>query len=77
LVFILIPFILYRVPLIEIWEDCEDARSRAIEILTPSPQLTYIGIFGDSNPLNISEWIQLINSTAPEVICGEGLGRAI
>ena len=76
-----IGFTFYRLPLIEIWEDCEGAQSRAIEILTPSPQLTYIGMFGDSNPLNISEWIQLINSTAPTsitdkvsvslILCGE------
>lgn len=55
---------LSRLPITEI-RDCEGARSRARKILTPSPQLNYIAIFGDSNPLNISEWVPLINTTAP------------
>lgn len=49
-------------------EDCERVRSRAFEILTPSPQLNYIGIYGNSNPLNISEWIQLINITSANIV---------
>lgn len=55
----------YRIPLTEILEDCEGVRNRAFQILTPSPQLNYIGIFGNSNPLNLSEWVQLINDTSP------------
>lgn len=54
-----------RVPLAEILNDCDGVRRRAFDVLTPSPQLNYVGIFGDSNPLNISEWVQVINDTSP------------
>ena len=46
-------------------EDCNGVRRRAFEVLTPSPQLKYIGRFGDSDPRSISEWVQLINDTSP------------
>lgn len=46
-------------------EDCDSVKSRAYGILTPSPNHNYVGIFGDSNPLNLSEWVQLINTTVP------------
>lgn len=62
----IISIICCRVSLADILEDCDGFKMRAFEILTPSPQVNYIGMFGDSNPLNVSQWIQLINDTSPE-----------
>ena len=46
--------------------DCAGVRQRAFSVLVSDNSIDHVGRFGDSDPSNISHWVQILNETLEE-----------
>ena len=52
----------YSISLQSLLDDCQGVRDTALALLVPNPSHTHVGKYGNSDPLQGSQWVPLIDA---------------
>ena len=55
---------IYRISASDLLTDCSGVRRRAYASFSSDSIFNYVGKYGNSDPLNVSQWLRIVNTTS-------------